>query len=341
MGPKWGPDPPRSHYVPAEPAWAPGHLCPNLEVTPSHRSPKGLWEKSPPAMGVPSGQGAPHPFRVASAGHYLIPHGAARPLANRLRCKYASCSPSSGRRTPSRPGGNRSHTSAATSAVLGGLGVGRPSSTMVSSCLGPGAQNPPHQQRQRKGSRERGGTLAELQEICRKQAHPEEVAGGRAGLATQKRGPPPPTPSTAGAGAGRAEPRGLRCPCRGTGSCWGGAQDEPGGLSAVVVGVLGPVSQQSTWGTGSPGPAARHHLQRSHACCSLPSPAAPGRVWAPGQVWAPGDGGPAQLDPHCPVLCLCVSFLSSMEGTPCSTPTICHTPCVCSGGCHTVPQTAA
>lgn len=58
--------------------WAPGHLCPNLEVTLSHRSPKGLWEKSQPAVGVPSRQGEPHPFRVASAGHYFIPHGSAR-----------------------------------------------------------------------------------------------------------------------------------------------------------------------------------------------------------------------------------------------------------------------
>lgn len=50
-----------------------------------------------------------------------------------------------------------------------------------------------------KGTGEWGGTLAELQEICRKQTHPEEVAGGRAaGLAIWKRGPPPTPPIHSG-----------------------------------------------------------------------------------------------------------------------------------------------
>lgn len=45
MGPDLGPDPQGHPGVPAGPGWAPGHVPPNPEVTPSGDSPQGLWKR--------------------------------------------------------------------------------------------------------------------------------------------------------------------------------------------------------------------------------------------------------------------------------------------------------
>lgn len=101
------PTAPGCHQVPRHP---------DLEVAPSHCSPKGLWEKAP-AMGVPAGQREPRPFHVASAGHYLIPPGAARPQASTSRSSSSIVQTSQEAAGPT--------ASASTSRILGGLGGGQ------------------------------------------------------------------------------------------------------------------------------------------------------------------------------------------------------------------------
>lgn len=91
---------PRPHCVWIAPG---GHLsvAPNLEVTLTHHSPEGFLGEGR-AMGGPTGpRGAP-PFRMACAGHYLIPPGAARPQASRLHADCAACPPATSDGTQNR-----------------------------------------------------------------------------------------------------------------------------------------------------------------------------------------------------------------------------------------------
>ena len=99
-------------------------LIPSLKVTPSHRSPRGLWEKAP-AMGVPTGRESPAlsvwPLQdmTSSLTGQLGPRptdcaGNALPFAQIHR---------KGAQTGPRGAGPTA--SASTSAILGGLGGGQ------------------------------------------------------------------------------------------------------------------------------------------------------------------------------------------------------------------------
>lgn len=150
-----------------------GHLNPSLS--------QGSLGKGLAGHGVPSGRREPHPFRVASVGHYLTLMGQlGRGPTDRAASRLPAPQPRPGRSAHSL---HRSHR-----AWPGG--AGRPSRTMVPTCLSPGGLSHPC----RGGGGEwEWGTLAEPREICRKQMPQRKRLVGE--WQAWPRGSVPPAPS--------------------------------------------------------------------------------------------------------------------------------------------------
>lgn len=85
-----------------------------------------------------------------------------------------------------------------------------------------------------------GWNPAEPSGICRKQAHREEapVETQQAWLHGSAALTRPPLPERCPRGGLGEEPRGLRCPFLGTGSCWAREHSEPSLASSMGTGAV-------------------------------------------------------------------------------------------------------
>lgn len=209
VGP-WALPPPSSHRV--------SQRCrpPNLGVAPSHRPPKGLRGKA-------RSQWEARPFRAASAGRDLIPHGAARPPANGSCWQSAACS-----RAPHGDLGPGPHLGLRR-CQPGWPGAGRPSGATAPTRLGPG---PPTHAGGGGAARGGGGwNSAGLQETDAPRGSGWQGSSGPGRVEAPHPPRPRPVPQRqAGGGASRPE-----VPCAGLGDRWGEARSAPSAVSSVTA----------------------------------------------------------------------------------------------------------
>lgn len=194
VGP-WAPPPPISHRV----SQRCRPLPPNLGVAPSHRPPKGLWGKA-------RSQWEARPFRAASAGRDLIPHGAARPPANGSCWQSAACS-----RAPHGDLGPGPHLGLRR-CQPGWPGAGRPSGATAPTRLGPGP--PTHAGGGGAGRGGGGWNSAGLQETDAPRGSGWQGSSGPGRVEAPHPPRPPPVPQWQAGGRG-LEARGPLCWARG------------------------------------------------------------------------------------------------------------------------------
>lgn len=209
VGP-WAPPPPSSHRV--------SQRCrpPNLGVAPSHRPPKGLRGKA-------RSQREARPFRAASAGRDLIPHGAARPPANGSCWQSAACS-----RAPHGDLGPGPHLGLRR-CQPGWPGADRPSGATAPTRLGPGP--PTHAGGGGAGRGGGGWNSAGLQETDAPRGSGWQGSSGPGRVEAPHPPCPRPVPQRqAGGGASRPE-----VPCAGLGDRWGEARNAPSAVSSVTA----------------------------------------------------------------------------------------------------------
>lgn len=252
VGP-WAPPPPSSHRV----SQRCRPLPPNLGVAPSHRPPKGLRGKA-------RSQWEARPFRAASAGRDLIPHGAARPPANGSCWQSAACS-----RAPHGDLGPGPHLGLRR-CQPGWPGAGRPSGATAPTRLGPGP--PTHAGGGGAGRGGGGWNSAGLQETDAPRGSGWQGSSGPGCVEAPHPPRPPPVPQRQAGGG----PRGPRSPVLGSGTA---------GEKRAMNPARFPLSRPSRPGTaGIPvlaEPLSCRQAQGSHACCPLPRSTAPGLVWGP------------------------------------------------------------
>lgn len=232
---------------------APGH---SHQVTPRHRSPRGLWEKAG-AVGVPTGWASP----ALSAWPLQDMTSPRTEQLGRRPTAWA------GNALPAVQNHRTGNTNQDERSGSHGSGLCRGHPGWPAGWAGPlgprGTLLGPEHRPTAAEAREEGGPLLS----CQRSAKTDTPRGSQ--------GSPPPTHSGCPGGGTRGGASWPEVPFPGHPGGFQGAHSEPGLVPPCCRGAEACVTAKQTgdsWSPILPGPQSCHRPQRQYACCTLPDP---------------------------------------------------------------------